>query len=79
MAQFTVTIRKTEPECNPEYTTVTIEAKDEKAVRALVKSYEPEMAFPVKDRSFRPGWSSRREPEFWGKPLGLEVLTVEPA
>ena len=78
MPQFTVTIRKTEPECNPEYTTVTLEGKDKAAITKLVKGYEAEMALPVRERTFRPGWASRGEPEFWGKPLGLEVLTVEP-
>lgn len=77
MAQFTVTIRKTEPECNPEYTTVTLEGDDEEAVRALVKEYEAEMALPVRERTFRPGWNSKGEPEHWGKPLRLEVTEIK--
>lgn len=77
MPNFTVTIRKTEPECNPEYTTITVDAPNETAARAKVKQYEPQMKRPVAERSFRPGWNSKAEPEFWGKPLGLEVVEVK--
>lgn len=77
MPSYTVTLRKTEPECNPEYTTVTVEADSEDALRELVKGYEAELALPVRERTFRPGWNSRAEPEHWGKPLGLEVLSVD--
>jgi len=78
MPQFKVTIRFTQPECNPEYTTVTLEAGDKSALTRLINKYEAEMSLPVRERTFRPGWNSKAEPEFWGKPLGLEVLTVEP-
>ena len=67
MAQ--VTLRKTAPNSNPEYSTITLDNMDDKQIEAYVEAL-------VADPDFHPGWLSKGEPEYWDKPTGIEIVEI---
>jgi hypothetical protein len=77
--QFRVQLRHTSPNANPERTETVIEAEDEDALHAEIdRIATEELPKPPRERTFRPGWTSYRDEEFWGKPEGIEILSIEP-
>ena len=69
---YAVELRKTAPECNPEYTYLEVEAEVEQAACEIAVGL-------AADRNTHPGWRSAAEPEHWGKPDGYEVIACAPA
>lgn len=75
--QYRVQLRHTSPNANPERCEAVIEAEDEDALsKEINRIARKEMPKNPRERSFRPGWTSYRDEEFWGKPEGIEVLTI---
>ena len=75
---FKVELIHTSPNANPKRATATIEAKDERALRAAVaRIAAEEMPKRPRERSFRPGWTSYRDDAKWGLAEGIEIVSAE--
>ena len=72
MPRYFVELRRTAPKANPEYAIVPIDADHHSAVLA-------KLAALMVSRSWSPDWISREEPENWGLPSAIKVVTVVPA
>ena len=70
--QFLAEFRKTAPECNPEYTIDVIEAEKLSSARAWA-------LLLTADPNWHPGWTSKGEPEHWGKAAGIALVALKEA
>ena len=66
---FIATLLKAEPECNPEYACVPIEAEDDKEAKKQAQAI-------LKGELRGLGWTSYGDTELWGKDLRVLVDVV---